>query len=226
MVESGNYLVPTFNGKVWFDKPILLYWLMSVPVRLLGPSEIACDYPRCIGTAVTLLLTFFIGKKLFDAKAGLWAEAILATTLLMLFVGSSALVDGIACPLLSGQWQFSSCGRATKSALLTLRHIGSMMGLGMLAKGPLGLLPVFVMIVVLWFGRKISGALSQFSMGFFCGDYRRRGYFYLGDSGQQGSRRGTIPGIFRTAYCWACDFANGRPRGKLSFIPAVLSRRL
>lgn len=90
MVESGNYLVPTFNGEVWFDKPILLYWLMSVPVRLLGPSEIACRFTGVMGTAVTLLLTFFIGKKLYDAKAGLWAEAILGTTLLMLFVGSSA----------------------------------------------------------------------------------------------------------------------------------------
>ena len=65
MVESGNYLVPTFNGEVWFDKPILLYWLMSVPVRLLGPSEIACRFAGVIGTAITLLLTFFIGIKLF-----------------------------------------------------------------------------------------------------------------------------------------------------------------
>ena len=55
MVESGNYLVPTFNGEVWFDKPILLYWLMSVPVRLLGPSEIACRLPAVFGTAVTVI---------------------------------------------------------------------------------------------------------------------------------------------------------------------------
>jgi 4-amino-4-deoxy-L-arabinose transferase-like glycosyltransferase len=102
MVESGNYLVPTFNGKAWFDKPVLLYWLMSVPVRLLGPSEIACRFAGVMGTAVTLLLTFFIGKKLFGAKAGLWAEAVLGTTLLMLFVGSSALVDGIALPFIVG----------------------------------------------------------------------------------------------------------------------------
>jgi 4-amino-4-deoxy-L-arabinose transferase-like glycosyltransferase len=42
MIESGNYFVPTFNGEAWADKPILLYWLMSVPVRLFGPSEVAC----------------------------------------------------------------------------------------------------------------------------------------------------------------------------------------
>jgi 4-amino-4-deoxy-L-arabinose transferase-like glycosyltransferase len=162
MVESGNYLVPTFNGEVWFDKPILLYWLMSVPVRLLGPSELACRLPAVFGTAVTLLLTFFIGKKLFDAKAGLWAEAILATTLLMLFVGSSALVDGIAMPFIVGAMAIFIVRQGNKIRAIDAAVIGVLMGLGMLAKGPLGLLPVFVMVVALWFGREnISGFIRN-----------------------------------------------------------------
>jgi 4-amino-4-deoxy-L-arabinose transferase-like glycosyltransferase len=154
MVESGNYLVPTFNGKVWFDKPIMLYWLMSVPVRLLGPNEIACRFAGVIGTAITLLLTFFIGKKLFDAKVGLWAEAILGTTLLMLFVGSSALVDGIALPFIVGAMVIFILRQGENIRAFDAAAIGLMIGLGMLAKGPLGLLPVFVMIVALWFGRE------------------------------------------------------------------------
>jgi 4-amino-4-deoxy-L-arabinose transferase-like glycosyltransferase len=161
MVESGNYLVPTFNGEVWFDKPILLYWLMSVPVRLLGPSEIACRLPAVLGTAVTLLLTFFIGKKLFDAKSGLWAEAILATTLLMLFVGSSALVDGIAMPFIVGAMAIFIVRQGNKIRVFDAAAIGVLMGLGMLAKGPLGLLPVFVMIVALWFGRENIGGFIR-----------------------------------------------------------------
>jgi len=161
MVKSGNYLVPTFNGEVWFDKPILLYWLMSVPVRLLGPSEIACRLPAVLGTAVTLLLTFFIGKKFFDAKSGLWAEAILATTLLMLFVGSSALVDGIAMPLIVGAMAIFIVRQGNKIRAFDAAAIGVLMGLGMLAKGPLGLLPVFVMIVALWFGRENIGGFIR-----------------------------------------------------------------
>ncbi|MBE3144677.1 MAG: glycosyltransferase family 39 protein, partial [Planctomycetes bacterium] len=163
MVESGNYLVPTFNGEVWFDKPILLYWLMSVPVRLLGPSEIACRFAGVMGTAVTLLLTFFIGKKLFDAKSGLWAESILATTLLMLFVGSSALVDGIAMPFIVGAMAIFIVRQGNKIRAIDAAAIGVLMGLGMLAKGPLGLLPVFVIIVAIWFGREnIGGFIRNF----------------------------------------------------------------
>jgi len=163
MVESGNYLVPTFNGEVWFDKPILLYWLMSVPVRLLGPSEIACRFAGVIGTAVTLLLTFFIGKKLFDTKSGLWAEAILGTTLLMLFVGSSALVDGTALPFIVGAMAIFVGRQGEKIRAIDSGAIGVLIGLGMLAKGPLGLLPVFVMIVTIWFGHKnIGGFIRNF----------------------------------------------------------------
>jgi len=161
MVESGNYLVPTFNGEVWFDKPILLYWLMSVPVRLLGPGEIACRFAGVIGTAVTLLLTFFIGKKLFDTKSGLWAEAILGTTLLMLFVGSSALVDGIALPFIVGAMAIFVGRQGEKIRAIDPVAIGVLIGLGMLAKGPLGLLPVFVMIVTIWFGHKNMGGFIR-----------------------------------------------------------------
>jgi 4-amino-4-deoxy-L-arabinose transferase-like glycosyltransferase len=163
MVESGNYLVPTFNGQVWFDKPIMLYWLMSVPVRLLGPSEIACRFAGVMGTAVTLLLTFFIGKKLFDAKAALWAEAILGTTLLMFFVGSSALVDGIAMPFIVGAMAVFIGRLGKKIRAFDAGAMGFLIGLGMLAKGPLGLLPVFVIIVAIWFGREnIRGFIRNF----------------------------------------------------------------
>ncbi|MGD0573031.1 MAG: glycosyltransferase family 39 protein [Sedimentisphaerales bacterium] len=161
MVESGNYLVPTFNGQIWFDKPILLYWLMSVPVRLLGPSEIACRFAGVMGTAVTLLLTFFIGKKLFDAKAGLWAEAILGTTLLMLFVGSSALVDGITLPFIVGAMAIFVSRLGEKIRAIDAGAMGVLIGLGMLAKGPLGLLPVFVIIVAIWFGRENTGGFIR-----------------------------------------------------------------
>ena len=153
MIESGNYLVPTFNGEAWADKPILLYWLMSIPVRLLGPSEVACRFPAIIGTAITLLLTFYIGKKLFSVKAGLWAEVILATTLLMMFVGSSAIVDGVMLPFIVGTMAVFVRRTGDRIRFCDFIIAGLLMGFGMLAKGPVGLLPVFVMAVILWFSR-------------------------------------------------------------------------
>jgi 4-amino-4-deoxy-L-arabinose transferase-like glycosyltransferase len=154
MIESGNYLVPTFNGEAWPDKPILLYWLMSIPVRLFGPNEVACRFASVIGSVVTLLLTFFTGRKLFDAKAGLWAEVILATSLLMMFVGSMAIVDGVAMPFIVGAMLVFVGRIGDKIRIIDAVIIGVLMGLGMLAKGPIGLMPVPVMVVSLWFARR------------------------------------------------------------------------
>ncbi|HSU81263.1 MAG TPA: glycosyltransferase family 39 protein, partial [Thermoanaerobaculia bacterium] len=39
MLASGNYLYPPFNGHLRTDKPILIYWLMALSVRLLGATE-------------------------------------------------------------------------------------------------------------------------------------------------------------------------------------------
>ena len=163
MIQSSNYLVPTFNGDTWFDKPILIYWLMSVPVRLLGASEISCRFPAAVGTTITCLLTFFIGKRLFDVKVGLWAEIILATTLLMTVVGSAALVDGILLPLIVGVMAVFIGWDRNRIRILDVAAVGVLMGLGMLAKGPGGVLPVLVMVIVLWFDRR---SIGDFIRGF------------------------------------------------------------
>ncbi|MHC4189769.1 MAG: ArnT family glycosyltransferase [Planctomycetota bacterium] len=90
MVESGNYLVPTFNGRPWLDKPVLPYWLTSLPIRMFGPTEFACRFFAAVGIALTCLLTFFIGQRLLGVKAGVWAIVILASTSMVLRVAGSA----------------------------------------------------------------------------------------------------------------------------------------
>jgi 4-amino-4-deoxy-L-arabinose transferase-like glycosyltransferase len=106
------------------------------------------------GTAITLFLTFFIGNRLFSAKAGLWAEAILATNLLMIVVGSSAVVDGVLLPFIVGAMAVFVSRAGKTIRIIDVISCGALMGLGMLAKGPMGLAPVPVMAVCLWFGRK------------------------------------------------------------------------
>ena len=103
MVASGDYLVPTFNGQLRPDKPILIYWLMSLPMRILGPTELACRFFGAIGTALACWLTFFIGKRLLNPSVGLWAMAILATSLMMLYMGTAATADGVLLPFMVAQ---------------------------------------------------------------------------------------------------------------------------
>jgi 4-amino-4-deoxy-L-arabinose transferase-like glycosyltransferase len=151
MMESGNWVVPTFNFELRVDKPALLYWLQIAAYRLFGINEFAARLPSALAALVTVLLVYEFGRLLFGAAAGLLAGLILASAplfcaaahfanpdaLLVLFSTATLLVfwHGFAR---GGRWWYGPAGAAG--------------GLAVLAKGPVGLvLPVGVAgLFLLW----------------------------------------------------------------------------
>jgi 4-amino-4-deoxy-L-arabinose transferase-like glycosyltransferase len=154
MVQTGNYLVPSFNGQIWPDKPPFFYWLMSLPIRLLGPTELACRFFSVVGTGLTCLLTFFIGQRLLGTKAALWAMVILASTLLVLATGSAATCDAVLMPFIVGAMAVFAQSIGSGTSVSSVILIGVALGFGMLTKGPIGLMPIPAMATILWFDRK------------------------------------------------------------------------
>lgn len=159
MIESGNYLVPTFNGQLWPDKPILTYWLMSLAIRVLGPTEFACRFFGCVGAAATCLLTFYIGKQLFGAKEGLWAMVILASTLMVMVVGTAATSDAVALPFIVAAMAIFVKAMESGTHAYHIILMGIALGFGMLAKGPIGALPIPAIVTTLWLSRKTRPGL-------------------------------------------------------------------
>jgi 4-amino-4-deoxy-L-arabinose transferase-like glycosyltransferase len=150
MVESGNYLVPTFNDQLRPDKPILIYWLMSIPVRIFGPNAFACRFVSAIGMALTGLFTYLIAIRLLDARAAWWSVVVLASTLQCLVLGTAATADAVLLPCMTAcmaifLWAWPR-GRLGVWGTLGM---GLALGLAQLAKGPVGLLPVVVICTVL-----------------------------------------------------------------------------
>jgi 4-amino-4-deoxy-L-arabinose transferase-like glycosyltransferase/membrane-associated phospholipid phosphatase len=163
MVHSGDYLVPTLNGELRPDKPILIYWLMSLPVRLLGPTELACRFFSAVGAAVTCLLTALLARHLVGPgpgpSAGLSAMLILATTPLFLLEGTAATTDAVLLATIVGA--FAVFENAFRTGLRKI-HLGGLavtLGAALLAKGPVGLaLPMLAMVVILVLARRFSFA--------------------------------------------------------------------
>lgn len=67
---SGNYFWPTINGKVYFDKPLLTYWLVVGASHLTGDvSEVAARLPsaaaglRSRSAAHKLIIVMPMGQK-------------------------------------------------------------------------------------------------------------------------------------------------------------------
>ncbi len=157
MLESGDYLVITFNGETWPDKPVLTYWLMALAIRVLGPTEIACRLFGILGTALTCGATFYIGHRLLGRRVGLWAMLVLASTVQMLVIGSAATSDAVLLPLTVGAMAVFAHMKQTKVRLSHVVLLGVAMGLGMLTKGPMGLMPALAILVYVVFEGKGRG---------------------------------------------------------------------
>jgi 4-amino-4-deoxy-L-arabinose transferase-like glycosyltransferase len=154
MLQSGNYLVISFNDESWPDKPVLTYWLMALAIRMLGPTELACRLFGILGTTLTCVATFCIGYRLLDRRVGLWAMAILASTLQMFLIGAAATSDAILLPFTIGAMAVFAGARQTGVRPVHAAAIGLATGLAMLVKGPMGLMPALAILVILLLERK------------------------------------------------------------------------
>jgi len=83
MSESGNLLMPTFQGEtdMWNTKPPLMIWLQSLSIKLFGVNELAIRLPAAIAALLTVLyIGFFCWKNLNRPILGLMAILVLITT--------------------------------------------------------------------------------------------------------------------------------------------------
>jgi 4-amino-4-deoxy-L-arabinose transferase-like glycosyltransferase len=148
MLQSHNYLIITFNDESWPDKPVLTYWAMALAMRLLGPTAFACRLFGVVGTALACAATFYIGRRLLDRRAGLWAMLALASTLQILVIGSAATSDAILLPFTIGAMAVFAHARQTGVRPAHMILIGVATGLAMLVKGPMGLMPALAIVVI------------------------------------------------------------------------------
>src|SRR5690348_14565464 len=102
MLHSGNWLYPTFNGEVRADKPILVYWLMALPMKCFGASAWSARALSPVFLALTAVLTFFVARRLFDARTGWLAMLFLAVAPLALLEGTVATTDALLLLCITG----------------------------------------------------------------------------------------------------------------------------
>ena len=80
MVVSGDYVTPRLNGVKYFEKPPLFYWLEAFSIKLAGVSESALRFWPALFALLGCIVIYAAGRELFDARAGLLAAIVLATT--------------------------------------------------------------------------------------------------------------------------------------------------
>jgi 4-amino-4-deoxy-L-arabinose transferase-like glycosyltransferase len=155
MRESGSPIVPTFNYRMRVDKPVLLYWLQMASFSACGVNELAARIPSALAALAAVLVTYELGRRTFGAGAGLLAGAMLASAVLFCaasrFANPDALLDAFSALALFAFWR-----GYLKGGSLPFASVGAIAGLGMLAKGPVGLvLPAAVSVLFLAWQREL-----------------------------------------------------------------------
>ncbi|MEY2341854.1 ArnT family glycosyltransferase [Acidithiobacillus sp. IBUN Pt1247-S3] len=157
MIAHNNYVVPTFNGHLRPDKPILNYWLMDLGVRTLGMNSWGLRMGSVLMGALLVLYLTLALRRLLGARAALLTGLFTATALHSQIIFRAAVPDPLLILLVTiallsylrgylypeeRRWQYLVSYAA--------------MGLGTLTEGPIFfLLPGLIITVFLLLRRDL-----------------------------------------------------------------------
>ncbi|MFV1966486.1 MAG: ArnT family glycosyltransferase [Pirellulaceae bacterium] len=95
MLQRNDWVTPVFNAELRSHKPVLLYWLMMTAYAVFGVNEFAARFWPAALAVGTALCTYFIGRRMFHARAGVWAGVIVSTCLMFDVAGRAATPDSV-----------------------------------------------------------------------------------------------------------------------------------
>jgi len=144
MVESGNWITPRLNGIKYFEKPPLQYWTTALAYRAFGMSDWTARLWPALTGCLGILFAYFAGRRLFGARVGTCAAAVLASTFYYIAFAHIATLDmGVTFFLNAGLFCFllgMSCPRATREEGLWMLGAWAAMAAAVLSKGLIGIL--------------------------------------------------------------------------------------
>lgn len=164
MFSRGDWVVPTFNQELFAHKPPMMYWGMLAGFEVFGRNELGARWMSAFFGTLTVLLTYWLGKRIFDANTGLLAALALATSLMFTVVARSATADVhlaffvllSICIWSRDAFPATGVSQGIGSGVLQIRWstwiaVYVSMGFAVLSKGPIGVaFPVTILGIVHW----------------------------------------------------------------------------
>jgi 4-amino-4-deoxy-L-arabinose transferase-like glycosyltransferase len=148
MQRTGSWLIPTYNGATYLDKPAFFFRAAALCMSALGETETAARLPSALSALALAGLVFAFVRWRVGMRAAVIAVAVLVTT--PIFVGFARIVIFdmmltlcVVAAILCGFVAEERTARArTRWYLLS----AASMGVATLVKGPVGfLLPLVVL---------------------------------------------------------------------------------
>ena len=140
MVVDGDWITPRFNGSNFYDKPILYYWLNALSFKLFGVNEFAARFPAAILGSLGVILTYLLGKALYDKWTGFLAALILSISFQYIFLSRLVVHDiSLMFGIILSLFFFYHGFLQNKNRTWVIPFFYISLAWSVLAKGPLGL---------------------------------------------------------------------------------------
>lgn len=139
MRKDRNWLLPTLNGRPYYDKPAFLYYCMNASFALFGKNAFAARLPSSLFTLVTAFFLLHVGRRLGRPETGMKASLIYLSMLMPALLAHAAILDAalnffiVAAALGFFLWQHSAKRSDAFLAMLAA-------GVAVSVKGPVGMI--------------------------------------------------------------------------------------
>ncbi len=149
MARSGDWITPRLWGQPWFEKPVLLFWMVSAAHSAGLGGELAARLPVAL---LSIAFLAFFGcwmRRLFDAAAAWHSTAVLATSVGWFAYSRTAVTDLPLAATFSAA-MLVGISWLTRGERRWLPAAGALLGVAMLAKG---LVAAVLVLPLVWLGR-------------------------------------------------------------------------
>ncbi len=141
MMQSGDWIHPTFNGEPRYHKPVLIYWLMMAGTSIGGDNPFGARLVSGVAGMLACLVTYLLASRLFNVRTARFASIVMATAPLVVVESKLATTDAtLSLLILGAQFCLWELRRRSSTGLALL--FWTIMGLSVLVKGPVG--PAFI----------------------------------------------------------------------------------
>ncbi len=150
MFASGDYISTRLCGCLWFEKPVLFYWLTAASYHLFGVNEFAARFASGFTATITMLVVYFALSRAVSTQLASLASLALVTSGIFIAYSHAATPDmsltmAMTIAILAGFLATKSKGRAA-SGFMVLSFAA--MGLGFLAKGLVAIVLVTAILLI------------------------------------------------------------------------------
>jgi outer membrane protein assembly factor BamB len=151
MVKNSDYLTPWAFGDyaIWAGKPPLLMWLISFAYQIFGATNFATRLWSAVFSTFSLVVIFYLGKKLYNPYVGLLSAIVLGTFTTFYSFATHAMTDGPLVFFILASLYFLILSEETKNTNLCAALSGLFFGLAFMTKQIEALLIALIIVTYL-----------------------------------------------------------------------------